>query len=68
MTYRHYDTHIRIKPNALIQGLYSGLTYTAIDELSKLEVIALLERNHYVFTNGFVPYAVSPDDIEVLEL
>lgn len=67
MTYRHYDTHIRIKPNALIQSLYSGRSYTASNELECFEFMAVLERGNYVFRlTSSTAYAVSPDDVEVI--
>ena len=69
MTPRHYDTHIRIKPNALIQSLYSDRSYTASDELECFEFMAVLEHGNYVFRlASSLAYAVSPDDIEVIEL
>jgi hypothetical protein len=46
MTHRH-DTHIRVKPNSLIQAVYSGRTY--------------------VFSTGIIQYAVSPDDVEIID-
>ena len=67
MTHRHYDTHIRIKPNSLIQSLYSGRTYTASNELAHLDVMAVLERDNYVFSTGIIQYAVSPDDVEIID-
>ena len=67
MTYRNYDTHIRIKANALIQSLYSGRTYTASSELRVFDFMAVLERGNYVFSTGIVQYAVSPDDVEILD-
>lgn len=66
MTHRHYDTHIRVKPNSLIQSLYSGRSYTASNELECFEFMAVLERGNYVFSTGIVQYAVSPDDVEVI--
>ena len=44
MTHRHYDTHIRIKPNTLIQGLYSGRSYTASSLKQELEFMATCQR------------------------
>lgn len=67
MTHRNYDTHIRIKPNALIQSLYTSRTYTASNELDRLEFMAVLERGNYVIDAGYVAYSVSPDDVEVIE-
>ena len=67
MTHRTFDVHIRIKPNALIQGGYTGRTYTASDELDRLEFMAVLERGNYVIDAGYVAYVVSPDDVEVLD-
>lgn len=60
-------THIRIKPNSLIQSLYSSRTYTASDELRCFDFMAVLERDNYVFSTGIVQYAVSPDDVEIIE-
>ena len=67
MTYRNYDTHIRVKPNVMIQSLYSGRTYTSCKELNCFEFMAVLERDNYVFSTGIVQYAVSPDDVEVID-
>ena len=70
MTHRHYDTHIRIKHNALIQGLYSGRSYTASDELECFEFMACLEHGNYVFQHPHASktvFAISPDDVEIID-
>ena len=66
--HRTFDVHIRIKPNALIQG-YTGRTYTASVELEMehLDVMAVLERDNYVFSQHKALYVVSPDDVEVID-
>jgi hypothetical protein len=69
MTHRTFDVHIRIKPNALIRSLYSGRTYTAINELGidDLECMATMENENYVFRPEFkTVYAVSPDNVEII--
>ena len=68
MTQRTFDVHIRIKPNALIQGGYTGRTYTASVELEMehLDVMAVLERDNYVFNQHNALYVVSSDDVEVI--
>tara|TARA_R110002126_G_scaffold287040_1_gene439437 strand:+ start:1648 stop:1857 length:210 start_codon:yes stop_codon:yes gene_type:complete len=67
MTDRTFDVHIRIKPNSLIQSLHSSRTYTASDELRVFDFMAVLERDNYVFSTGIVQYAVSPDDVEIID-
>jgi hypothetical protein len=66
MTHRHYDTHIRIKPNSLIQSLYSNRKYTASDELRCFEFMAVMEDGNYVFSTGIIQYKVSPDGVELI--
>ena len=70
MTPRHYDTHIRVKPNALIQSLYSGRSYTASNELECFEFMACLEHGNYVFQHPHASktvFAISPDDVEIID-
>ncbi len=67
MTHHTFDVHIRIKPNALIQSLYSGRSYTASDLKQELEFMAVMEHGNYVFRlESSLAYAVSPDDVEVI--
>ena len=67
MTPRTFNILIRIKPDATIKGMYTGRTYTASEELDNaLEVMAMLERGQYLFSQHRSIYVVSPDDCEVM--
>ena len=68
-----FNTHIRIRPDAKIKGVYTGCTYRASEELDNaLEVMASPKNdryvfNYYVFSQYRSTYTVSVNDCEVID-
>ena len=63
-----FNIPIRIRPDATIKGMYTGRTYTASEELDNaLEVMALLERGQYLFSQHRSTYTVAVHDCEIID-